>query len=297
MNTYSMISIYKMLCDTAYEGRPYTIFVATDNKTKIEHYRNLFKVIGKLYGANLVIKTPEDMNIHLDVDEDGSCLEDNSEKKAYEYKCALYNAGYVMPVVADDSGLFIDELAGWPGIYTRRCAPEGQLETTFIEKCRDINDRSATYESAFTYISPSWNTIISAHTVRHGRVSQEIIGTEGNAVENVFIPEELFDTYKRDSMSREFSDHNIPFMVANNEESKDEFKTLGSRGMTIFRVAGHQIFDLLYMHSIVNNTDLFLVSELIGSLHDLSLSTSPMFNMSWDMFKGHIYNYTLNERW
>ena len=273
MNDFSSLAIYKHL-----QGKPTLesdLFIATDNQFKLSHYTNVFKMVETIYRIKINIKTPESMGIHVAVEEDGKSLEDNSEKKAYLYKCALHDAGYVsMQVVADDSGLFITRLGGFPGLYTRRCAPKGQHSKLFIEKCKGLTgtDRSATYESAFTYISPAWDTVLSAHLCRNGRIAHEVQGTEGNCVENIFIPEELEEffhsTIERLATEQEFNSFGIPFPQMNEPGAADTCKTLGCKDMRVYRIAKCHWMDLLSRKIYRNGCERLLMSELVSSLRN-----------------------------
>lgn len=270
MYDFEALAIYKKLQGSKPNLKA-DIFIATDNRFKLNHYKNMFNVVEAIYGVEINIKTPKSMNIHVDVEEDGKSLEDNSEKKAYLYKCALHDAGFVsMPVVADDSGLFITKLGGFPGLYTRRCAQEGQHSKVYIEKCEGLTgtDRCATYESAFTYISPTWDTVLSTHLCRSGRIAHEIQGTEGNCVENVFIPEELFYPEDRLSMEKEFVTFGVPLNVTNGPGAADEFKTLGCKEMEVFRVCKAHWMDLLSRKIYRNGCERLLMSELVSSLRN-----------------------------
>ena len=57
----------------------------------------------------------EDIDLNLDVEETGSCFEENSLLKARAIQ--KLTGGMV---IADDSGLEIDFLNGAPGIYSSR---------------------------------------------------------------------------------------------------------------------------------------------------------------------------------
>lgn len=290
MNDFSSLAIYKHL-----QGKPTLktdIFIATDNMFKLNHYTNVFKMVGEIYGIDITIKTPKTTGIHVAVEEDGKSLEDNSEKKAYLYKCALHDAGYVsMPVVADDSGLFITQLGGFPGLYTRRCAPEGQHSRVYIEKCEGLTDRSATYESAFTYISPTWDTVLSAHLCRHGKIAHEIQGTEGNCVENVFIPE-INDII---AVEQEFQSFGIPFRALNAPGSTDKYKTLGCKEMEMYRIAQCHWMDLLSRKIYRNGCERLLMSELVSSLRDThSMSETISFEEFLRRIDGRSVRIPLN---
>ena len=66
-----------------------------------------------------------DMDINIDVEEDGITFEENSKKKATEIYSYLKKRGEDnFLVLADDSGLEVDSLNGAPGVYSARYAGE-----------------------------------------------------------------------------------------------------------------------------------------------------------------------------
>jgi XTP/dITP diphosphohydrolase len=76
------------------------LFLATNNRGKIERYKNLLKQIDK----NIRVFTPADLNIEaIDVLENGKTLEENAELKANAY------LGKVdMPILANDTGFYVE---------------------------------------------------------------------------------------------------------------------------------------------------------------------------------------------
>jgi len=87
------------------------LYVGTKNKDKLREIQEI------LLGVPLELHAlPADAP---DVDESGASLEENSKKKALEY------AEFVKaPVLADDTGLFVDALDGAPGVHAARYAGE-----------------------------------------------------------------------------------------------------------------------------------------------------------------------------
>jgi len=83
------------------------IIVATNNEGKLKEIKEI------LSGYNL--KSLKEINCNVDVIEDCDTFEGNSKKKAKEISELLNK-----PCLADDSGLCIDYLNGWPGVYTGR---------------------------------------------------------------------------------------------------------------------------------------------------------------------------------
>ena len=87
------------------------ILYATQNAAKVHNMRR------RLSGTDIQIVTPDDLNLHVDVVEDGSSVAENAMKKALAYAPL---AG--RPVLAADSGLYIEGLsdAEQPGMFVRR---------------------------------------------------------------------------------------------------------------------------------------------------------------------------------
>jgi XTP/dITP diphosphohydrolase len=85
-----------------------SIWFSSTNKGKIQD-------LNEMLGDEFVIKTPSDLNLALDVEEDADTFEGNSLKKAQELFATVHE-----PVVADDSGLLIEKLNGFPGVHSNR---------------------------------------------------------------------------------------------------------------------------------------------------------------------------------
>ena len=89
-----------------------TIFIATGNTSKLQDF--------ELYlGDNFNIESPKSLNIKINVPEGISSIEDNAiaKARAYAYKTGLVSIG-------DDTGFFIEELNGEPGVALRRWGGE-----------------------------------------------------------------------------------------------------------------------------------------------------------------------------
>lgn len=88
------------------------VLIATKNKGKIDKYSTILKKLDIEYC------TLEDINLNIEIEENGKTTTENAIIKAKAY----YNVTH-MPVLTDDSGLFIDKLPSnkQPGIFVRRC--------------------------------------------------------------------------------------------------------------------------------------------------------------------------------
>jgi len=90
------------------------LLVASGNKGKLREFGEL------LQGVVQTILSPADFPGLPEVEEDGDTFEANAIKKARS--AAIFTG---RPVLADDSGLAVDYLAGRPGVYSARFAGEG----------------------------------------------------------------------------------------------------------------------------------------------------------------------------
>lgn len=85
------------------------LLIATRNKGKIKEINAL------LSDLDLELVTPGQINVNLEISENGLNYEENAYKKALAYS---KETGLL--TLADDSGLEVDALEGKPGIYSAR---------------------------------------------------------------------------------------------------------------------------------------------------------------------------------
>ena len=101
-----------------------TLFYATNNKSKLH---NMYY---RLRNYPIEVICPDDLNIHLDVPENGSTAVENALHKAQAYYDALH-----IPTIAGDSGVNIDGIpeADQPGLYVRRVSGKVLSDEEMIE--------------------------------------------------------------------------------------------------------------------------------------------------------------------
>lgn len=85
------------------------LLIATNNQGKVQELREL------LQGMDIDLVTPAQINLDLDVIEDGLTYAENATKKAIAFAQASN-----LISLADDSGLEVDALNGEPGLYSAR---------------------------------------------------------------------------------------------------------------------------------------------------------------------------------
>lgn len=122
------------------------LLVATNNAHKVHEYELLFK------GYDIKLHTPKELNINVDPDENGTTYEANSLIKANAL--AKYTK---MPVIADDSGIGVEALDNFPGIYSARFASSlggnqiANLE--LIKKLEPFENKTAYFTCVITLVN------------------------------------------------------------------------------------------------------------------------------------------------
>jgi len=144
------------------------LLIATNNKGKVKELQELLKDIG------LELVTPADINLILDVEEDGKDYAENASKKAIAFAAA---SGLVS--LADDSGLEVDALNGAPGLYSARYSPK--------PGANDADRRAFLLENLKDKPRP-WKAHFHA-TIAIAKPSGEVEVVEGNCFGEI-IPEE-----------------------------------------------------------------------------------------------------------
>ena len=155
------------------------ILVATTNKGKFAEIKNEFKDLDfellSLDDLNKKIKEPE---------EDQDSIEGNAYKKA-----KYYSKKSGMMSIADDTGLFVDALKGWPGVH---CARIGNNDTDrrkkLLDKMIGIKNRKATFKTSMVVFNPKDNTSFNAM----GETSGTILNKEVKKAKNGFGYDPIF---------------------------------------------------------------------------------------------------------
>ena len=150
------------------------MIVASNNKGKIEEIKSIL-------GDD--IYSLKEKNIDIDVVEDADTFVGNATKKAKE----IYNVAHDT-VIADDSGLCIDCLDGYPGVLTHRFlgedASDEERNTYLINEVNKHSDRSCKFICNIVYYD-GINTIIGEGILK-GNISKERRGNNGFGFDEIF---------------------------------------------------------------------------------------------------------------
>jgi XTP/dITP diphosphohydrolase len=157
------------------------IIFATKNAGK---FREVAHILGEEYFELLSLN---DFNNVGEIVEDGNTFEENAIKKAkYVY------GKYGLPVLADDSGLAVEQLNGEPGIYSARYAGENATDEEnnlrLIEKVKDLPEpHRAKFVCAAVYYDG--NIFLNAIGEVMGRLLLEPRGKNGFGYDPLFLPD------------------------------------------------------------------------------------------------------------
>ena len=152
------------------------IVVASTNKGKIKDISEILK--------EYKIIPMDELKIDLDVEEDQETFKGNAIKKAKTI-AKLLNGKMCL---ADDSGIEIEYLNGFPGVYTKRWkdGTDRQRNLSIIEKLKDVpkEKRKIVFSTAIA-ISDGKNTICEVGKVE-GFIAQEVRGENGFGFDEIF---------------------------------------------------------------------------------------------------------------
>ena len=155
------------------------IIFATKNKGKLIEIQHIL-------GDNFIVKSMEDIDINIDILEDGKTFEENAIKKAVEIM-KLTNK----PVLADDSGLEIDYLNGEPGVYSARYLGEDTpyviKNNKILEKLDGVGEdkRTARFVSVVALAMPNEKPILTKGTIE-GIIGYALKGENGFGYDPIF---------------------------------------------------------------------------------------------------------------
>ena len=157
------------------------IIVATLNEHKLAEIQRLpCAQAADLRGLLHFENVPE-------VVEDGVSCEENAMIKAVKYSLWLKREhGAACPVIAEDSGLFIEALLGWPGVLSARIAPSPEERITLVlEKLEGAATRSAFF-GAITALAVDGCPVASWRGVVNGVITDAPRGEFGFGYDPIF---------------------------------------------------------------------------------------------------------------
>jgi XTP/dITP diphosphohydrolase len=157
------------------------LLIASANQGKLREIHALLR------DTQIHLITPQDLDLVMDIKEDGSTYAENAAKKALAYASA---SGLL--TLGDDSGLEVDVLNGAPGIFSARYAPQ---------KGATDADRRAYLLKQLARYSPPWlarfhctvalaspdGTVYFADGICEGEIISDERGVNGFGYDPIFL--------------------------------------------------------------------------------------------------------------
>ncbi|MGI6579411.1 MAG: RdgB/HAM1 family non-canonical purine NTP pyrophosphatase [Saccharofermentanales bacterium] len=156
------------------------IILATHNQDKLKEISAMVKL------PDVKLRSLSDAGITADVDETGTTYSENALIKARHAHAQL--GGFVL---ADDSGLSVDLLDGYPGIYSARFAGE---HASYPDKIQNLwqllagypeEQWTAAFHCALAFIDPQGKEYIFSGECK-GRIISEMRGENGFGYDPIF---------------------------------------------------------------------------------------------------------------
>lgn len=158
------------------------LLIATHNTGKRQEYQNIFE------GLPFDLMMLDDAGITTDVPETGDTFTQNALIKARAYASM---GG--LPTLADDSGLAVDALEGFPGVYSARWAgpTDADRYEALLEKMSDVpwTGRQAQFVCVVALVLPDGREFTEQGTV-DGRILFAPRGNGGFGYDPIFYVEE-----------------------------------------------------------------------------------------------------------
>ena len=157
------------------------VLVATTNLGKIREFRDIFP-------SKIQILSLKDLDINIDVNEDGETFRENALKKAKEY----YEISNI-PTISEDSGLVVDFLNGAPGILSARYGGKDLNDDQRVDLVlKNMNgveskQRSARFVSIICGIG-FYNYPLFSEGIMEGFISDSKEGVNGFGYDPIFMP-------------------------------------------------------------------------------------------------------------
>jgi XTP/dITP diphosphohydrolase len=171
-----------------------SLLIATTNAGKFAELASLLQKLP------LKLISPADLNLHLDVEENGETYASNSSLKAI----AFAKAGQILSI-ADDSGLEVDALDGLPGLHSARFtgdhnASDAERRALLISKLRDKPKPWTAHFHCTVAVSTPAGECIFGDGDCPGEIIDRELGSNGFGYDPIFMLTEIHKTMAQLSM-------------------------------------------------------------------------------------------------
>lgn len=152
------------------------IIIASGNKGKIKEAQEI------LTGYKVV--SIKDIGVDIDVEEDKETFEENAIKKALEISKYLNGR----KCISDDSGIEIEYLNGFPGVFTKRwhSGSDRDRNLEIISKLKDVPKEKRKVKWISAIALAEGENIITAVAYIEGYIAENVRGDNGFGFDEIF---------------------------------------------------------------------------------------------------------------
>lgn len=154
------------------------VIIASNNAHKIVEIKAILSPLG------IECVSLNDLGWNQDIEETGQTFVENAILKAQ----TIMNH-YQQPVIADDSGLEIEALNGFPGVTSARFLGKNtaysEKNQTILTMLKDEVNRKAIFVCAIAYAQPQFATQVFVGNL-HGEIADESRGSHGFGYDPIF---------------------------------------------------------------------------------------------------------------
>lgn len=165
------------------------IVLASRNSHKIKEFNELL-------GSEFKILSLDDIGFNKEIEETGNTSTENAKIKAQEVFEYVQENMLEYPVLADDSGLYVNSLRGEPGINSARYAGDhndAANRKKLLNKLGDTLARTAYFECVLCYMSEDGMRVFVGRT--YGEITEEELGKTDFGYDCIFHSTELGKTF------------------------------------------------------------------------------------------------------
>jgi len=167
------------------------LLLATQNQGKIREFGELLVRTGLSQSYHLLSLQDIDSH-HPEVSETGKSFEDNARIKAQAYG---HSTGVL--TLADDSGLQVTALKGFPGIHSARWldGSDDQRNQALLKKMFGLTNRTAHFVCSLCLFSPQQKKDWLFEGRIQGEIANQPVGNQGFGYDPIFIPQNFHQTF------------------------------------------------------------------------------------------------------
>lgn len=160
----------------------FKLVVATNNAHKVKEYQEMF------LGYDIKFYSMRDLGIICNPEETGTTYEENSLIKA-EALAKLTK----LPVIADDSGLNVNALGGFPGLFSSRfadeCGGNKVANIELINRLKPYEDKTAYFACLITLMNVEEKPL-QFKGICEGYILDKPVGEGGFGYDPIFYSKE-----------------------------------------------------------------------------------------------------------